>query len=117
MRRDQTRRLVDAGISTVSQLAAAPAEPIARIGDAPWARLRRQAALQVEERRRSVPVYELISRDDAGLGLAGLPAPSAHDLFFDIEGDPFVADGGLEYLFGIHEIVGGEPRYHAFWAH
>jgi AAA domain-containing protein/RNase H-like protein len=33
-----------------------------------------------------------------------------------MEGDPFV-DGGLEYLFGITEVVGAEPVFHAFWGH
>ena len=28
------------------------------------------------------------------------PTPSAGDVFFDLEGDPFAGDGGLEYLFG-----------------
>ena len=34
-------------------------------------------------------------------GFAKLPAPDAGDLFFDFEGDPFVGEAGLEYLFGI----------------
>ena len=34
------------------------------------------------------------------IGLAGLPEPDAGDLFFDIEGDPYVGDDGLEYLLG-----------------
>ena len=36
----------------------------------------------------------------AGYGLARLPEPSAGDVFFDLEGDPYVGEGGLEYLFG-----------------
>ena len=36
-----------------------------------------------------------------GLGLAALPEPSVGDLFFDIEGDPYVGDSGLEYLLGV----------------
>ena len=35
-----------------------------------------------------------------GFGLARLPPPSDGDIFFDLEGDPFVDDGGLEFLFG-----------------
>ena len=30
-----------------------------------------------------------------------LPSPSIGDIFFDLEGDPFVDDGGLEFLFGV----------------
>lgn len=117
MRRDHTRRLVDAGIHTVEQLAVAPVEPVARVGDAAWERLRRQAALQVEQWRTARPAHELLDCTSAGLGLAALPEPSAGDLFFDMEGDPFIEDGGLEYLFGITELAGGAPRFHAFWGH
>ena len=63
--------------------------------------------------------YELIPPDDdvPGRGLAALPAPSRLDVFFDIEADPWAVDEGLEYLFGWVEIVDGEPRYEAIWAH
>ena len=36
-------------------------------------------------------------------GLASLPPPSPGDLFFDIEGDPYALDDGLDYLFGVLE--------------
>src|ERR1700692_1562845 len=50
-------------------------------------------------------------------GLSALPAPSAGDVFFDLEGDPFVDDGGLEYLFGyayLDEV--GELQNQGAWA-
>src|SRR5437879_9542868 len=34
-----------------------------------------------------------------------------------MEGDPFVGDDGLEYLFGVTEMVEERPQHHAFWAH
>jgi predicted RecB family nuclease len=117
MRRDHTRRLRDSGITTVAQLATAPAQRNADIGEAPWQRLRQQARLQVHERSTGMQTYELLTPDREGLGLASLPEPSGGDLFFDMEGDPFVLDGGLEYLFGVVEIVGGAPVFHGFWAH
>jgi len=53
-------------------------------------------------------------------GLLSLPAPSPGDLFFDIEGDPFALDDGIDYLFGVLEpgLVGadGEPAFHAWWS-
>src|SRR5205807_2518980 len=61
--------------------------------------------------------YALLPVEEPGLGLAALPPPSDGDLFFDMEGDPFVADGGLEYLFGITELADGATRFHVFWAH
>ena len=33
-------------------------------------------------------------------GLARLPEPTVGDIFLDLEGDPFVGRGGLEYLIG-----------------
>ena len=118
MRRDHTRRLREAGIGTVAQLAVAPAQRGADMGEAPWQRLRQQARLQVHERSTGEQAYELLEPERAGIGLAALPEPSPGDLFFDMEGDPFVLDGGLEYLFGVVEIdASGAPRYRAFWAH
>ena len=52
-----------------------------------------------------------------GFGLAKLCEPSPGDIFLDFEGDPFVGDGGLEYLFG-YSFRGedGQERYVADWA-
>ena len=50
---------------------------------------------------------------DQERGLATLPAPSPNDLFFDIEGDPYAFDDGLDYLFGVLEANG---TFHAFWS-
>src|SRR5207249_2311613 len=59
-------------------------------------------------------------------GLAGLPNPSPGDLFLDLEGDPYVDEGGIEYLFGwaiadpppagMLALEVGPPRYHHHWA-
>ncbi len=48
-------------------------------------------------------------------GFELLPPPTAGDLFFDIEGDPFWEPGrGLEYLWGIVDTAGA---FTPFWAH
>ncbi|HYM50424.1 MAG TPA: TM0106 family RecB-like putative nuclease [Candidatus Limnocylindrales bacterium] len=118
MRRDHTRRLQAAGITTVATLAASPADrPVDGIGEVPLRRLRQQARLQVDYRETNTLRYEVLPPLGAHLGFESLPPSSPADLFFDMEGDPFVGDNGLEYLFGITEFVDGEPRYHAFWAH
>ena len=62
-----------------------------------------------------------------GRGLLGLPEPSPNDLFFDIEGDPFALDDGVDYLFGVLEPgcprpiprarrSGPTPAFHAIWS-
>ena len=62
-------------------------------------RAREQARVQLEGRTLGRPVHELLPFV-AGTGLLRLPAPSAGDIFFDLEGDPFVGEAGREYLFG-----------------
>jgi len=123
MRRGQARRLAGAEIGTVAALAAAPAgTTVAGIGPPVLERLREQAALQVEGAGCTPPLHRLLPPTDVApgepaRGLAALPEPSTGDLFLDLEGDPYAMDGGLEYLFGIVEVVDGDPEYHAFWAH
>lgn len=51
------------------------------------------------------------------LGLAYLPQPSPGDVYLDLEGDPFVGEGGLEFLFGYAFAGGsGSQSYTADWA-
>ena len=46
-----------------------------------------------------------------------LPEPCAGDIFFDIEGDQFVGEHGLEYLFGyVYRGEDGALVYVADWA-
>jgi uncharacterized protein len=54
-----------------------------------------EARIQLRSRSEGKPVHELwlLSRDQ---GLGRLPAPSARDIFLDLEGDPFARDGGRE---------------------
>jgi uncharacterized protein len=48
---------------------------------------------------------------------ARLPSPSPGDIFLDFEGDPFVTDGGLEYLLGFATAdEGGNLIYRCRWA-
>jgi uncharacterized protein len=52
-----------------------------------------------------------------GFGLAYLPQPSPGDVFFDFEGDPFVDEGGLEFLFGYaFKDECGSQTHTADWA-
>ena len=62
---------------------------------------------------RAFFVHELVTPVESDKGLAALPEPSVGDVFFDLEGDAFAADGGLEYLFG---VVDRDGNYNASWA-
>src|SRR5712691_2368068 len=117
MRRDQTRRLQLAGISTMAALATSPSEPVQGVNKDALARLRQQARLQIQRKGAGELTFEMRAPLGEHLGFQALPAPTPADLFFDMEGDPFVGDDGLEYLFGITEMVEGRPKHHAFWAH
>ena len=119
MRRVDTERLTEAGVSTLAGLAVLEADrPIDGIGGPQLTRLRDQARLQLHERMSGTRVFELVAPDpeDRGRGLAALPEPSPWDLFFDIEADPWATEVGLEYLLGVVDASGGEPRYLDIWA-
>ncbi|HKU81047.1 MAG TPA: TM0106 family RecB-like putative nuclease, partial [Candidatus Tumulicola sp.] len=115
MRRDQTAAFQTAGIPTIAALAAAPddARP-AHMHEATFAKLRRQAALQVRGRESGRAHYELVAHEPP-MGFALLPAPDDGDVFFDMEGDPLFEPGrGLEYLFGCWMPADDSP-FRAFW--
>ncbi len=81
-----------------------------------YARVREQARVQVAGRVEHRPVYELLDVVETR-GLTRLPQPSPGDVFFDLEGDPFVGLGGREYLFGtVTEDQTGVPVYECRWA-
>ena len=80
-----------------------------------YERIRSQAQIQLNGRRSGRPQHELLAIE-AGRGLCRLPAPSAGDIFFDLEGDPFVEPGGIEYLWGWATRDGQQLVYSPAWA-
>jgi predicted RecB family nuclease len=112
--RGQAVKLEDSGCHTVVDLAELSAGVrVERLANRTLAGLRQQARLQVQARRSGENVRELL-QPEHGRGLARLPDPSAGDVFFDIEGDPYWGDGGLEYLFG---SLTDDGTYRPLWAH
>jgi uncharacterized protein len=112
MRRRQAQALRRAGITTVRLLAAAsPGDVPPSVGRSSADRLTRQARLQVAARGTGARVRELLP-PEPGRGLALLPAPSPGDVFFDMEGDPFAGESGLEYLFGLVD----RGTFTGYWA-
>ena len=115
MRVSQRATLLDAGISTVAELAERAA-PVANVSARSLKALVAQASLQIRERDTGAPQFEVADPQPLTL----LPDRDDGDLFFDFEGDPlWTADGadwGLEYLFGVLE--GGKAgTFHPLWAH
>lgn len=114
-RREQRSRLVDLGLPTRRTLAAgSPDLAVGKLGSEAYDVLRHQAALQVvsEDERRPTRRHLEPAR---ARGYARLPAPSAGDVFFDLEGDPYSGtDDGIEYLWGWTTADNG---YEHLWAH
>jgi predicted RecB family nuclease len=81
---------------------------------ASYERIREQARIQLEGRIEGKALYETLPIEK-DLGLSRLPAPSPGDVFFDLEGDPFIEDGGLEYLFG-YAFEDKGLQYRGDWA-
>ena len=114
----QILRFEKAGVKTLAQLAKVPADTvIPKLAQASFAKLREQAALQLEEREsgQQRAVVLPVSLDETR-GFLRLPSPDPGDLFFDMEGNPMEV-GGLEYLFGVYYFEQGRPEFKCFWAH
>jgi predicted RecB family nuclease len=116
--KSQTSELQRHTINTMAELAAVPL-PF------PWRpergavqsyeKIREQARIQAQGRDQHKVIHETLPIVP-GFGLAFLPAPSPGDIFLDLEGDPFVSEGGLEFLFGYAFKTGGGDSYTADWA-
>lgn len=115
----QINELKQRGIATMQDLSEMPL-PLAwkpNHGSADsYTRLREQARIQVEARTSGERRIELLPVEH-GFGFTRLPEPAAGDIFFVLEGDPFVGEHGLEYLFGyLFTNENGEAAYQHHWA-
>src|SRR4029077_12694650 len=115
----QTRELQARQVRTLEKLASEPL-PLswkpARGAVETYARVREQARVQRDGRNAGRALYELLPLQP-GFGLERLPAPSPGDVFFDLEGDPYVGTSGREYLFGwVVEDRPESPEYQGLWA-
>jgi len=126
----QRRALRERGIATRTSLGSLslPIDPpLDGVSSHSLARVTAQVRIQVEGASAGRTISELLNptrtkdgQFEPNRGLLILPEPSSGDLFFDIEGDPFALDDGVEYLFGVLEPANldapGEPTFHCLWA-
>lgn len=115
----QINELNARGIATVQSLASMPLpldwKPDRGSADS-YARIREQARIVVEARVAGSHKFELLPVEP-GFGFTRLPEPSDGDVFLDLEGDPFVGEHGLEYLFGsLFKGAQGTLVYEGNWA-
>ena len=114
----QRQSLATIDVTTVAALGELPIPvdpPLDGVSAPALERVREQARLQMDGRRQDKVLFELLRPIEQMRGLCLLPEPADGDLFFDIEGDPFVEEGGsdgLEYLFG---VVDRARDFHPFW--
>ncbi|WP_036437535.1 TM0106 family RecB-like putative nuclease [Mycobacterium sp. URHB0044] len=113
MRVTQRARLIDAGVSTLHDLAGHTG-PVPELSARTVNVLTAQARLQVAARVDGKPPYEVLDAQP----LMVLPDANKGDLFFDFEGDPlWTVDGhewGLEYLWGVLTTT---DEFTPYWAH
>ncbi len=120
IRRRQRDQFAEWNAETMAKLAALPI-PLkerpkhgARAG---YERAREQARVQVQGRTEKKLVHEALLPVAAGMGFCRLPEPSVGDMFLDLEGDPFVGEQGLQYLFGLaFQNANNEWSYEKKWA-
>src|SRR5690606_14880595 len=79
------------------------------------ARKQSQAKVQFEGGLQDKLLYELLP-SEPGRGLSRLPEPNEGDVYFDIEGDAFYEDGGLEYVLGYAYKEKDSLAYKRIWA-
>ena len=116
--RQQIRKLNDHGISTLESLARLPVNTqVPKMVPETLEKLRHQASLQLRKRESGSDCFDLLPLDPNGKrGFFRLPKPDTGDIFFDMEGNP-LAEGGLEYLFGVLTLPTKKPVFQSFWAH
>jgi predicted RecB family nuclease len=120
IRRQQQDQFKEWDAATMAKLAVLPIplkERPKHGSKAGYERVREQARVQVEGRTENKLKHELLLPVAEGMGFCRLPEPSADDMFVDLEGDPFVGEQGLQYLFGFAvKDADGEMRYEKRWA-
>ena len=118
IRTNQTKELTENGIVTLEKYAKeeTPFRGEPKQGSlVTYQKIHNQARIQLKGRNENKLLYELIPIAPLR-GLNRLPGPSLGDIYFDIEGDHFYEDGGLEYLFGFYYNEENELKYKGFWA-
>lgn len=81
-----------------------------------YIRRQQQAKIQLEGRIKDQLIHSELPVEP-GRGLNRLPEPNAGDVYFDIEGDPYYPDGGLEYILGYaFKNESGELIYKNHWS-
>ncbi|PRY70619.1 uncharacterized protein B0I08_101756 [Glaciihabitans tibetensis] len=121
MKLTQRKKLAEAGITTIDELASS-SSVVAGLSESALRALRAQARVQLQTGSSKTPAVEVYDPS----ALEALPEPDDGDIFFDFEGDPLYSEvgvgstqsssvqWGLDYLFGLIEP---DETFVPFWAH
>lgn len=113
----QTKELTQQGITTLAEYANCEKpfrKPPLQGSIDSYLKIQKQAGIQLKSRIENKLLYELNPIEPLR-GLNRLPELSKGDIYFDIEGDRFYEDGGLEYLFGIYFYDADKLEYKGYW--
>ncbi|HYX08996.1 MAG TPA: TM0106 family RecB-like putative nuclease, partial [Bacteroidales bacterium] len=119
IRSNQLKELEEQGIKTLETYAGEEkpfrSKP-SKGNEETYKKIHDQAKIQLKGRKENKLLYELLPVMPQR-GLNRLPKPSKGDIYFDIEGDHFYEEGGLEYLLGISlRNASDAQEYKGFWA-
>ena len=114
----QRKELSCLQISTLEQLAKTDIDFSQKVksGTADsFIKIQNQARMQYEARVNGKPSYEILPHQEEK-GLNRLPEACDGDIFFDLEGDQFFQESGLEYLWGYSYLESRSLKYEHRWA-
>ena len=114
IRQIHCERLKKQNINTMTGLSKCNENQIKGIAETTFRKLKDQAVLQTNSKKKNEIIFKVLSDTKKGQGLEMLPPPNKFDVFFDMEGYPFLAEEGLEYLYG--NTINEQPEYIRFWA-
>lgn len=80
-----------------------------------FVRKQAQAKIQLDGRIQNQLIHSFLE-PERGRGFNRLPEPNDGDIYFDIEGDAFYENGGLEYILGYAFQKNGTLTYKNHWA-
>ena len=114
----QIKRLQSVDIFTIDELVNTKLTIVPKLNNEIFIRLKTQAEMQVSSEGKDKPNYKVLSHDnERSIGLSLLAPHSNFDIFFDLEGFPYI-EGGLEYLWGASYFdKEGNRQFKEFWAH
>ena len=112
------KQLFSVGIKTLEALAREKESFVDRVKDANkdlLLRVKEQARMQLLARTTGKSSFEMLAIEK-DRGLNRLPSPSEGDIFFDLEGDRYYRETGLEYLWGYSYLEKDQLCYSSSWA-